>query len=437
MLKNYKWNYNTLNQLHVELSTYCNAGCPLCPRTLRLEDGSSLPQARPDLILESITIENFKKWFPPDFMKQVNHWIFCGTHGDPMMNKDVLDIMRYVCEYENTIFINTNGGMRDVEFWSELGIIFSSNSSHKKERQITFSLDGLWDTNHLYRRNIPFTKAIENAKAFIDAGGVASWDFLIFKHNEHQLEDARKLAFELGFKYFVPKKALGFQNVDNNHIEKRHTISGKVCRDKEGKIEYTIEPPSFENVNFVGDIKTLKVVHPESELKVNISSIIEEMKHKNNSREFIENKYNQTLKNYTLREEEKCTDVVCKSHIGTDTHEIYIDAYGNVFPCCYVGVAYTGNFLTMSGMQINLSLKNYGVEKVSLKNYSLKEIINNGYLQHTFEDSWGKTFEEGGLLYCNETCGHKSNIDKIYTHDLVQLDNKKIQTTIKELRTNI
>ena len=39
-----------------------------------------------------------------------------------------------------------------------------------------------------------------------------------------------------------------------------------------------------------------------------------------------------------LREEEKCTDVVCKSHVsteghaGTHMHEVYIDAYGKVIP---------------------------------------------------------------------------------------------------------
>ena len=58
MLKDYKWKFNTVNQLHIELSTYCNAACPMCPRTVQLSDGSSLPNVRPDLILESISIDD-------------------------------------------------------------------------------------------------------------------------------------------------------------------------------------------------------------------------------------------------------------------------------------------------------------------------------------------------------------------------------------------
>ena len=35
-------------------------------------------------------------------------------------------------------------------------------------------------------------------KWYIKAGGVARWEFLVFKHNQHQIEEARQLANELG-----------------------------------------------------------------------------------------------------------------------------------------------------------------------------------------------------------------------------------------------
>ena len=444
MLKDYKWKFNTVNQLHIELSTYCNAACPMCPRTVQLSDGSSLPNVRPDLILESISIENFKKWFPPSFIPQIRMWLYCGTHGDPMMNKDILEILKYLCEYENTIFINTNGGMRTPAFWSEVGELFSKDLSYTRQRQITFSMDGLWDTNHLYRRNVPFEKAITNAKAFIDAGGSANWDFLIFKQNEHQIEEAATLAGKLGFKYFVPKKALGFQIMDNSEDVGR--LKGKVCRDSEGNIEHIIDPPSMENTNFVGDGNNIKdVLVPTAEPQINAKEIMEGLKTYDNSWKSKEGTYEHMKKTYKLREEEKCTDVVCKSHVsteghaGTHMHEVYIDAYGNVFPCCYVGTAYHGKFGTMSGMQLGLTIDNYGLDKVSLKNHTLQEIVDGNYLQTVFEDAWGKpSLEAGALLYCNETCGNKSKIDNIYTHDLdTRPGNKKIQNAVKEQRKQL
>ena len=43
---------------------------------------------------------------------------------------------------------------------------------------------------------------IKNAQAFIDAGGYAVWKMIKFDHNEHQVEDCRALAKNLGFQRF-------------------------------------------------------------------------------------------------------------------------------------------------------------------------------------------------------------------------------------------
>ena len=55
----------------------------------------------------------------------------------------------------------------------------------KAKVKVTFGIDGLQDTNHLYRISTNFDKIIKNAKAFIDAGGFAKWHMLVFEHNEH------------------------------------------------------------------------------------------------------------------------------------------------------------------------------------------------------------------------------------------------------------
>jgi len=56
---------------------------------------------------------------------------------------------------------------------------------------------------------------IENAQAFIDAGGNSRWDYLIFDHNYHQVEEAKKLAKNMGFKSFNEKKTSRF--IHNKH----------------------------------------------------------------------------------------------------------------------------------------------------------------------------------------------------------------------------
>ena len=54
----------------------------------------------------------------------------------------------------------------------------------------------------VYRVNASYDKIIENARAFIDVGGRAEWRMIVFKHNQHQIEEAEELARKYGFKHF-------------------------------------------------------------------------------------------------------------------------------------------------------------------------------------------------------------------------------------------
>ena len=47
---------------------------------------------------------------------------------------------------------------------------------------LDFSVDGLEETNHLYRQGVKWEHVERNMKAFINAGGRARWDYLIFQN---------------------------------------------------------------------------------------------------------------------------------------------------------------------------------------------------------------------------------------------------------------
>ena len=69
---------NNKYMLHVELTNLCNAACPICPRYW-----ASTPLTRPGLEPTSITVEQFKQWFSPEFLKtQVQRVMLCGNQGD-------------------------------------------------------------------------------------------------------------------------------------------------------------------------------------------------------------------------------------------------------------------------------------------------------------------------------------------------------------------
>ena len=46
---------------------------------------------------------------------------------------------------------------------------------------------------------------MQNAQAFIEAGGSAHWDMLVYKHNQHQVDECEQLARDMEFKWFRAK----------------------------------------------------------------------------------------------------------------------------------------------------------------------------------------------------------------------------------------
>lgn len=192
---------NGIKAISIEITSRCNAACPMCSRTNN------------EAILNNqseISYKDFKKFFPPEFIATLKQVKFCGNYGDPAIAKDLLIIHEYIIDVNPDIkfILSTNGGIRSKNFWHNLGEIYArSPKSH-----VQFHIDGLEDTNHIYRVGVKWNKIIENAKAFIAAGGNAEWFFIPFFHNEHQVEEAESLSKELGFKEFVLKVSARFKD---------------------------------------------------------------------------------------------------------------------------------------------------------------------------------------------------------------------------------
>jgi MoaA/NifB/PqqE/SkfB family radical SAM enzyme len=193
------YNYNEVTSMHLELTSKCQARCPMCPRRI---NGGML---NPLFDLEEITLEQFKSWFSDDFLRQLIYINFCGNLGDPIIAKDTLEIFQYLKTIHPGISLSmhTNGSAREPKWWEEVA---------KLDVRVTFGIDGLEDTHHLYRVSTDWNKIITNARAFINAGGRAEWHMLVFKHNEHQVEQCRELSKQYNFSAFTIKHTTRFQD---------------------------------------------------------------------------------------------------------------------------------------------------------------------------------------------------------------------------------
>lgn len=185
-------NVNDILGVQVGNTTKCNLMCSGCNRVDI--SGTKLNQNLP---LEDMSLSTFKRLFTTSFTSHLSFVEFCPTDGDPVASSSLLDSLSHLSQLnsELEIIIHTNGSLRNPKYWNKLATILKLFSSH----EIRFSIDGIGETNAYYRRDSNFTKIIDNASAFINAGGNAIWQFIEFQHNRHQKQLAKLKAEELGF----------------------------------------------------------------------------------------------------------------------------------------------------------------------------------------------------------------------------------------------
>lgn len=182
-----------IKQIHLELSTLCNARCPMCARNFRGYPHNFGYQET------NLTLEDCKKIFQPEFIMTIDELLINGNYGDFVMNPESVEIIEYFLSnnYSLRVVVSTNGGARDRDFWRRLGELKTT---------ISFCIDGLEDTNHLYRQDVDFKTVIKNAKTFINAGGHAVWHLSIFDFNEKHLDKIEKFAYDSGFHTFLTRQ---------------------------------------------------------------------------------------------------------------------------------------------------------------------------------------------------------------------------------------
>jgi MoaA/NifB/PqqE/SkfB family radical SAM enzyme len=294
------------------------------------------------------TLDEFKIIMSPQVLQQIETFYFCGTFGDPMMNKDLIEMCRYAKETNPNLYvhIHTNGGARKVEWWKELAESLPAN------HRVVFAIDGLEDTHQLYRIGTQYETVIRNAQAFMSAGGIAEWAFIQFLHNEHQVDEARQRAKDIGFKYFTTKNSSRFL------IEPRSPAV-----DKHGAITHYIEPASFTPMKFID------------------KKIIE------NWRKILDD-----------------AEVECK--VLRDK-EIYIDAHKDFYACCWLAnipYSYISKDAVMDVREKMLEQHKNMITRlgeINVLKRSLEDIINSNEYQTIWEDMW----HNDKSIVCARTCG--------------------------------
>ena len=180
--------------LHLEPTDVCQLACPLCARETDKEFKKSFKN--------HLTIPQIQQHLTNQEIKELDKMFMCGNYGDPAAGTHTLDIYRWFREVNPTVTLgmNSNGALQTTFWWHSLGQLFNQTHDY-----CVFSIDGLEDTNPVYRVNSNWAKLMANAEAYISAGGSAHWDMLVYKHNQHQVDACEQLARTMGFTWFRAK----------------------------------------------------------------------------------------------------------------------------------------------------------------------------------------------------------------------------------------
>lgn len=172
----------------VDTGNYCNLRCPLCPTGYH---GLERPQA----VMNLQNFETILEKIRPYAIEVILH-----NWGEPFLNPDILPIVRATkrAGIGTTISSNLNLVHRGDDFLEE---VVESGLDH-----LTISLDGTTqEVYEQYRRGGDIEQVYHNIRVLMahkarlrKSTPVVEWQYLVMKQNEHQIDEARRLALELG-----------------------------------------------------------------------------------------------------------------------------------------------------------------------------------------------------------------------------------------------
>lgn len=298
---------------HIEPTSKCLLECPLCDRTWFYEKFKKR-------LTHEIDIEQLVKFFK-DHSPTVS---MCGNNGDPIYHSKFHELCSELKKINCTIEITTNGSGRKKEWWEKLCSILSDDDS------ITFSIDGLEDTNHLYRKNAKWDSIIDAIGVVTKYHIDTTWKYIVFKHNQHQLEDAKAMSKMLGIKNFQLEKSDRWWKQDLMPDEKYVDPSYKhqIAVTKEQDIATVIKQKCMSSIN------------------------------------------------------------------GNPNRALYIDAEGDFYPCCKMGL-YAFRYKTIFTPRD---------KKFNIKNNTVEQILGNNAVKQFFESTKSyETADKCCKIYCGVT----------------------------------
>ena len=191
--KNIHWGMPV--SVSIEPTTSCNLRCPQCPSGLR-EFSRPIGMLEPNLFEKTI-----------DQLSPQLSYLTMYFQGEPFLNKNFLPMVAYA--NKKNIYTATSS---NAHYFTPENAKKTVESGLSK---VIISIDGITDeTYKKYRIGGDLNKVLEGTKELIKQKKEANsstphivWQFIVFGHNEHELEEVKKMAHDFGVDELAIKTA--------------------------------------------------------------------------------------------------------------------------------------------------------------------------------------------------------------------------------------
>lgn len=409
-----------LGRIVIELTANCNAMCPGCDRWNKGKGGINSVVEKHLGSAGHMSLYTFLNAIPNELFYEnlsFNTIEFNGSVGDAILNPRFIDFIKLV-NAKNKQFrshdgrspvalkLATNAGLHGKEFWTEVGKQFALSG---KRNRIMVALDGTTEETHQqYRRGVSYKKALQNAIYAIEAGANVRWQFIEFKHNKHQIQEAIELAKKYGFKDIEIRNSRSGNSLYGDWVFRQSQSRNKKLETHDSKSNAMARPATVEK---------RQKTRVEKKLNTTLSNKVE-YRTTEKVEELIE-KINQ------IEDVQKFFDEAPITCHWSGHRSINIEFDGTVHPCCHMnrGMFFPNDPESKFYHDVN---KLYAQNWNKLSDHKLKEILDHDYFKKDLQDSWkpdtdpDKKFKR--LQVCIETCTKK--LDKT-TDEVVEVNTPK------------
>ena len=214
--------------ISIEPTNICNLSCSECPTGT-----NSLTRQKGD-----IDLKLFKQII--DDGKKYLYSLILYFQGEPFISKDIYEQIKYAKSNKLYTITSTNGHYLSKEN--------CKNIINSGLDRLLISLDGTsQETYEKYRIGGDFSKVIEGIKTLIttkqEMNSKAPFiilQFLVFKHNQHQIEEIKQLGKELG----VDKVEIKTAQIINNSAINTSIDSFSRYKETDNKLELKSKLPN-------------------------------------------------------------------------------------------------------------------------------------------------------------------------------------------------